>query len=105
MHTIGVEFSSRTIKLGEKRIKLQVLEGCRGSKGCAYFLSVAVGYSRARTISVCTLLFGSLDYAQQIAQFCHKKLLSRRCWCNIGLRHHQVRSSGPTALASFTFDI
>jgi GTPase SAR1 family protein len=24
-HTIGVEFSSRTIKLGEKRIKLQVM--------------------------------------------------------------------------------
>ncbi len=23
-HTIGVEFSSRTVKLGEKRIKLQV---------------------------------------------------------------------------------
>jgi hypothetical protein len=25
-HTIGVEFSSRTVKLGEKRIKLQVRE-------------------------------------------------------------------------------
>lgn len=26
-HTIGVEFSSRTVKLGEKRIKLQVCSG------------------------------------------------------------------------------
>ncbi|CDO71615.1 hypothetical protein BN946_scf184911.g85 [Trametes cinnabarina] len=26
-HTIGVEFSSRTVKLGEKRIKLQVSLG------------------------------------------------------------------------------
>jgi len=25
-HTIGVEFSSRTVRLGEKRIKLQVSE-------------------------------------------------------------------------------
>jgi GTPase SAR1 family protein len=33
-HTIGVEFSSRTVKLGEKRIKLQVKSGC-------YFLGVA----------------------------------------------------------------
>jgi hypothetical protein len=53
-HTIGVEFSSRTVKLGEKRIKLQV---------CSYLWRVslvifglntqpALGYCGTRTIPV-----------------------------------------------------
>ena len=34
-HTIGVEFSSRTVKLGEKRIKLQV--------SCSAYKEVVIG--------------------------------------------------------------
>jgi hypothetical protein len=33
-HTIGVEFSSRTVKLGEKRIKLQVCSTQFVAFGC-----------------------------------------------------------------------
>lgn len=33
-HTIGVEFSSRTLKIGEKRIKLQVSCSQLGSLAC-----------------------------------------------------------------------
>jgi hypothetical protein len=31
-HTIGVEFSSRTLRLGEKRIKLQASFSCERSR-------------------------------------------------------------------------
>jgi hypothetical protein len=52
-HTIGVEFSSRTVKLGEKRIKLQV---CQSPPLSRYFLfthfRAAVGHCRAREIPV-----------------------------------------------------
>ena len=52
-HTIGVEFSSRTVKLGEKRIKLQV---CSYHDACQFILGLsirsALGHCGARTIPV-----------------------------------------------------
>jgi GTPase SAR1 family protein len=51
-HTIGVEFSSQTVKLGEKRIKLQVRYCLAFRRSInVSFLSV-MGYSRARTFPV-----------------------------------------------------
>lgn len=55
-HTIGVEFSSRTVKLGEKRIKLQV---CLPSDRVAASLShlcLVMGHCRPRAVPVCTVL-------------------------------------------------
>src|SRR6266852_3000019 len=53
-HTIGVEFSSRTVKLGEKRIKLQV---CSYHDASQFIVGLsarsALGHCGARTISVC----------------------------------------------------
>ncbi|OJT04710.1 Ras-related protein Rab-4B [Trametes pubescens] len=55
-HTIGVEFSSRTVKLGEKRIKLQVSSIRR--RGVAAVALIArravVGYGGPGAISVST---------------------------------------------------
>jgi hypothetical protein len=52
-HTIGVEFSSRTVKLGEKRIKLQV---CSYHDACPFYLGLstqlALGHCGPRTIPV-----------------------------------------------------
>lgn len=52
-HTIGVEFSSRTVKLGEKRIKLQV---CFTVLRCYPVLtcSIVVGYRRSGEVQVST---------------------------------------------------
>ena len=53
-HTIGVEFSSRTVKLGEKRIKLQVSRSVSKGRQSAEYSGgpAAVGYGRAGEISV-----------------------------------------------------
>ena len=55
-HTIGVEFSSRTVRLGEKRIKLQVWYWFTTNLTFPKIQSVAMGYSRTRAVSVCDKL-------------------------------------------------
>ena len=52
-HTIGVEFSSRTVKLGEKRIKLQVRQFLPLSRLFWFtYLRAAVGHRGARKVPV-----------------------------------------------------
>lgn len=51
-HTIGVEFSSRTVKLGEKRIKLQVSVEQDRSPAKAQFCSSALGHRGSRAFQV-----------------------------------------------------
>lgn len=65
-HTIGVEFSSRTVKLGEKRIKLQVRLVFARTLAFVFMLVVAMGYSWTGTIPVGTsdsvlLCFSSIN--------------------------------------------
>jgi hypothetical protein len=54
-HTIGVEFSSRTVKLGEKRIKLQVQLTVVPATRTYPKSPPALGYGRPGTVSVCVL--------------------------------------------------
>jgi hypothetical protein len=51
-HTIGVEFSSRTLRLGEKRIKLQVCTQSPHRRHCLQQLLSALGHSGPGTIQV-----------------------------------------------------
>lgn len=51
-HTIGVEFSSRLVKLGEKRIKLQVHFFVRRPLLLMFMASSALGHSWAGEVQV-----------------------------------------------------
>lgn len=55
-HTIGVEFSSRTVKLGEKRIKLQVKWIIMCFLVFVLNIELVMGHSRPGAVSVCSNL-------------------------------------------------
>jgi Ras family. len=91
-HTIGVEFSSRTVKLGEKRIKLQVQLTVCSRQSELISCNTSSGTRQARND------FGLWQFWRMfqrvcidpVYQICDAQLLSWGCWCNPRLWYHKV---------------
>lgn len=91
-HTIGVEFSSRLVKLGEKRIKLQVPFLVKRFSDFAHnTLCEALGYCRTREVQVSRTTAGRLfPILTSSSQVRHQELLQGRSGCHSSLRHNKV---------------
>jgi hypothetical protein len=98
-HTIGVEFSSRTVRLGEKRIKLQVCQDKRRTESNSRLLNNSFGIRQAKNgFGALHLRFRNRLSLTKALKISDAELLPWGRRGNSCLRHNKVSQNNYTVI-------